>query len=149
MRSHTLRKLYIDTNVLINYCTGQLVDKTGLEYLFRTRRKEVLYTSSLAIVQLITNLQTKKPRRKAFSHKETKDAVNKIRQKITVINLTDDDITAGLAFNNTDIEDNIHYVLSKKMKCEAIITNNVSDFDYFRDIEILKPEKRLLSLKIK
>ena len=149
MRTHTLRRLYVDSNVLINYCTEQAIDKAGLEYLFKTRRKEVLFTSSLAIVQTISNLQTKKPQRRAFTSEETASAVNKFRHKMTIIDLTDEDIAKGLSFGNTDIEDNVHYVLSKKMKCKAIITNNVSDFDYFRDIQVLKPERQLLSLKIK
>lgn len=123
--------------------------KNGLEYLFKTRRKEVLFTSSLAIVQTISNLQTKKSVRKAFSREQTIEAINKLRQKISVVALTNDDVTAGLAYKNKDVEDNIHYVLSKKVKCDAIITNNVSDFDYFKDISILRPEKGILAVKIK
>jgi predicted nucleic acid-binding protein len=68
---------------------------------------------------------------------------------MTVLDLTAADVTKGETYPNTDIEDSIHYVLSQKHKCDAIVTNNVSDFIYFRDIEVLKPEKRLLSLKVK
>jgi predicted nucleic acid-binding protein len=50
MKRHTIQKIYLDTNVLINYCTGQAKEREALEYLFRTRRKEVLFTSSLALV---------------------------------------------------------------------------------------------------
>ncbi len=53
-------RIYIDTNVLINYCTGQQSDVQTLRYIFSQRRKENLFTSSLAIVQTIANLQTKK-----------------------------------------------------------------------------------------
>lgn len=35
------------------------------------------------------------------------------------------------------------------MKCDAIITNNVSDFDYFKDIAVMKPERGILSVRIK
>ena len=149
MKSDTLKKIYIDTNVLINYCTGQPTDRAGLDYLFKTRRKEVLFTSSLALVQTVTNLQTKKPKRKAFTREETVEAVEKLRKKLTVINLSENDIVEAVSYQNTDIEDNVHYVLCRKMKCEAIVTNNVSDFDFFRDIIVLKPERQLLSLKIK
>ena len=89
MKRHTIQKIYLDTNVLINYCTGQVKEREAL------------------------------------------------------------DLKKGRAFPNTDIEDSIHYVLSQKHKCDAIITNNVSDFVYFRDVEVLKPERRLLSLKIR
>ena len=149
MKRHTIQKLYLDTNVLINYCTGQAKEREALEYLFRTRRKEVLFTSSLALVQTITNLQTKKKTRKAYSKEETQKLIHALSLKLTVLDLTEADITKGETFPNADIEDSIHYVLSQKHKCDAIITNNVSDFIYFRGIEVLKPERRLLSLKVR
>ena len=149
MKRHAIQKIYLDTNVLINYCTGQAKEREALEYLFRTRRKEVLFTSSLALVQTITNLQTKKKVRKAFSKEETNRLIDSLLPKMTVLDLTEADVKKGRAFPNTDIEDSIHYVLSQKHKCDAIITNNVSDFVYFRDVEVLKPERRLLSLKIR
>lgn len=40
--------IYVDTNVLINYCTNQKSDVDALNYVFKKRRKEVLFTSSLA-----------------------------------------------------------------------------------------------------
>ena len=149
MKPLTIKKLYIDSNVLINYCTSQIIDKTGLEYLFKKRRKEVLFTSSLAIVQTISILQTKKANRKAFSREQTVKVINKLRQKLTIINLTKEDVVAGISFNNSDLEDNIHYVLSKKAKCDAIITNNTSDFDYFKDISVIRPKRSILSMRIK
>lgn len=149
MKRHTIQKIYIDSNVLINYCTGQSKEREALEYLFRTRRKEVLFTSSLALVQTITNLQTKKKVRKAFNKEETMKLISGLLPKLTILDLTPADIIKGGTYPNSDIEDSIHYVLSQKHKCDAIITNNVSDFIFFRDIEVLKPERRLLSLKVK
>ena len=75
--------------------------------------------------------------------------ISGLQSKLTVLDLTPADITKGGSYPNADIEDSIHYVLSQKHKCDAIITNNVSDFIFFRDIEVLKPERRLLSLKVK
>ena len=149
MKPLTIRKLYIDSNVLINYCTSQITDRTGMEYLFKTRRKEVLFTSSLAIVQTISNLQTRKAKRKAFSREQTVEVINKLRHKLTIINLTKEDVIAGFSYSNSDLEDNIHYVLCKKAKCDAIITNNISDFDYFKDISIIRPKRSILSMRIK
>jgi len=142
-------RIYIDTNVLINYCTGQPAETVALDFLFKKKRKEVLFTSSLAIVQTIANLQTAKKTRKAYSREQAIEHIEKLRQKIMVTNLTDSDITEGFSYANKDIEDNIHYVLSKKMKCDAIIINNVSDFDYFKDIAVMKPERGILSVRIK
>jgi predicted nucleic-acid-binding protein len=51
-------RIYVDTNVLVNYCTGQTADVSALKYIFSKRRKEALFTSSLAVVQVITQLQS-------------------------------------------------------------------------------------------
>ena len=127
-------KIYVDTNVIINYCTGVKYDVDALNYIFKKRRKEVLFTSSLAIIQTISNLQTKKKTRKAFSKKQTFDSLNKIINKFTIIDLRMDDVFEGFKCDNEDIEDGTHYVLSQKKKCDAILTNNVSDFSNFTSI---------------
>lgn len=149
MKSRNLRKIYIDSNVLINYCTGQPQEKAALNHLFKIRRKELLFTSSLALVQTITNLQTSKKNRSPFSHEKTAELVNCFISKMTVIDLTVADIEKGNTYPNFDIEDNIHYVLSQKCKCDVIITNNKKDFVFFRDIDVIKPDMHLISMRIK
>ena len=129
--------IYVDTNVLINYCTKQKNDVDALNYIFSKRRKEVLFTSSLAIVQTITNLQTKKATRKAFTKEEVINCINKIITKLTVIDLTINDIKKSYDENGYDVEDCVHTILSKKKKCNTILTNNLSDFKTFKDINLL------------
>ncbi|MBR6311282.1 MAG: PIN domain-containing protein [Paludibacteraceae bacterium] len=141
------RKIYIDTNVLINYCTGQDKDVQCLNYIFKKRRKESLFTSALAIVQTITNLQTAKKTRKAFSKEKTVEILNKVLSKVTVLNLTFEDIANGFVLPNEDIEDSVHYCISQKRKCDTILTNNVSDFSEFKNIEKLNPRASLSIIK--
>jgi predicted nucleic acid-binding protein len=129
--------IYVDTNVLINYCTNQKKDVDALNYVFKKRRKEVLFTSSLAVVQTVTNLQTKKSKRKAFTKDEVFNILDKLLSKFTIIDLTLDDIDKSRNENGNDVEDCVHAVLSKKKKCFAILTNNISDFSSFKDICIL------------
>jgi len=73
MNSSKAKRIYVDTNVLINYCTGQSNDVKALQYIFSKRRKEMLFTSSLAVVQTITKLQSgsKQHNRKAYSREIT------------------------------------------------------------------------------
>lgn len=139
-------RVYVDTNVIINYCTGVKADVLALDYIFSKRRKEVLFTSSLAITQAISNLQTKKKTRKAFTKQQTISLINRIINKFTVINLEYDDILKGFACNNNDIEDNIHYVLSQKFNCEAILTNNKSDFSSLKKVPAITPRENIRSL---
>lgn len=143
------KNIYVDTNVLINYCTGQKEDVDALNYVFRIRKRMNLFTSSLAVVQTITNLQTKKSNRPAFTRDEIIDSLCKLLPKFTLLDLTTDDIRNGLSLMNEDVEDNIHYVLSQKMKCSAIITHNVKDFIFFNKINVLLPNESALKRKIK
>jgi predicted nucleic acid-binding protein len=131
-------RIYVDTNVLINYCTGQQKDVDALSYIFTKRRKEMLFTSTLAIVQTISSLQSKgSNNRKAYSREKTIEQLNKILPKFTVVDLSYSDIKDGLKSLNKDIEDSVHYFLSQKMKCDAIFTNNKSDFVYFNNISLI------------
>ena len=150
MRSTKVKRIYVDTNVLINYCTGQTNDVKALQYVFSKRRREALFTSSLAVVQTITKLQSasKQYNRKAYSREATIMKLNEILHKFTVLNLLFSDIKAGFTHLNGDIEDNIHYVLSQKMKCNAILTNNIKDFAFFKDIAAIEPNLALLKQKI-
>lgn len=129
--------IYVDTNVLINYCTNQKSDVDALNYFFKKRRKEVLFTSSLAVVQTVANLQTKKAKRKAFTKDEVFSLLDKLLPKFTIVDLTVDDIAKSRHEVGNDVEDCVHAVLSKKKKCFAILTNNISDFSSFKDICIL------------
>jgi predicted nucleic acid-binding protein len=133
------QRIYIDTNVLNNYFTKQTADVQCLNYLFSKVRKEILFTSSLAVVQTVSLLQKARKGRKAFSYKEAVASGEKIYSKFSVIDLSSDDVKAGFQYQSKDIEDNVHYVLSQKLKCSIIITNNISDYSYFRNILSLSP----------
>ena len=137
MNSNKVKRIYVDTNVLINYCTEQNDDVRALQYIFSKRRKEVLFTSSLAVVQTITKLQSgsKQHNRKAYSRETTIKKLDEILPKFTVVDLSFSDIKAGINHLNSDIEDNVHYVLSQKMKCNAILTNNIKDFAFSRTLQ--------------
>jgi len=68
--------------------------------------------------------------------------------KFTVLDLLLSDVKAGFNYLNSDIEDNVHYVLSQKMKCNAILTNNIKDFAFFKDIAAIETNLALLKQKI-
>ena len=138
MKSKSIR-IYVDTNVLVNYCTGQQADVDALTYIFSKRRRETLFTSSLAIVQTITQLQKSNKSRKAFDRASVVELMNKLMAKFSVIDLSKNDLNKGFAYENRDVEDSIHYALCEKLKCDTILTNNLSDFDYFKKIKKISP----------
>ncbi len=134
--NHKVIRIYVDTNVLINYCTGQKEDIEALNYIFSKHRKEVLFTSSLAVVQTISKLQagSKLYSRKAYSRATTIEKLEEILSKFTVVDLSFPDIKESFNFKNSDIEDSVHFVLSQKVKCDAIFTNNKKDYVFFNDV---------------
>ena len=150
MNTSKIIRIYVDTNVLINFCTRQRNDVKALRYVFSKRRKEVLFTSSLAVVQTISKLQStgKSDKRKAFSRETTIKKLDEILPKFTILDLSFSDIKTSFIHLNSDIEDNVHYVLSQKMKCNAILTNNIKDFTFFKDITVIEPNLALLKQKI-
>lgn len=131
------KHIYVDTNVLINYWTNQKNDVEALNYVINKRRKEILFTSSLAVVQTITNLQTKKSNRQAYSRDKILEILDWISSKFTVLDLTFDDILNSKLENGNDVEDCVHAVVCKKRKCFAVFTNNTSDFKSVKDLCIL------------
>lgn len=140
-RPETIIKVYVDTNVLVNYITGQDADVKALDYIFTKRRRETLFTSSLALVQTITQLQkgNRKNGRKPFDSDKAGHAIADLKKRITVLDLTEADIDNGMLEQGRDLEDSIHYVLSQKAGCSAVLTNNLGDFSCFKKVRKLDP----------
>jgi predicted nucleic acid-binding protein len=134
-------RIYVDTNVLVNYFTKQFDDVRCLDYLFTKVRREILFTSSLVVVQVVSILQTKKKNRVAFTREKVVDCIEKIYTKFSIIDLCGNDIKEAERQENKDVEDNVHYVLSKKLKCDIIITNNTSDYNLFFDVVALSSKE--------
>jgi len=145
-------RIYVDTNVLVDNYTNQQDAVSCMKYLFATVRKENLFTSSLALVQTASQLQKKNTHRnrKAVSREETIEYLEFIIKKMTVIDLSKKDVVDSFQLENNDIEDNVHYMTGKKMKCKRIITRNLKDYRLFYDIEALSPNNiALIKRKIK
>ena len=133
-------KVYLDTNILIDYITRQNNIVEAVNYLFQKRRKEVLFTSSLAIAQTLCNLQKKKKTRSAFTKEQAVQVVDFYLKKLTILDLTKADIEKAKTENGNDMEDCIQRAVSKKKKCDAILTRNTSDFSNFDDVKIISPK---------
>jgi predicted nucleic acid-binding protein len=141
-------RIYVDTNVLVNYFTGQAVDVACLQYLFGHKRKENLFTSTLALVQIASQLQKKKADRKAFDKNKVIEYLYFLLKKFTILDLTQKDVMNSLPLKNKDIEDNVHYIISQKWKCTRIITRDIGDYAQFVGIEALSPKNITLIKKI-
>ena len=129
--------LYIDANVLRNYCTGQKADVECLNFLFEKRKRDKLFTSTFAIGQVLSAYQN----RKGITKEKTLEKGNFFLNKMSLIDFLEKDVKVSLELSGNDVEDNMHYILSKKKKCAIIITNDKNGFAEFKDVIVIKPTK--------
>jgi len=134
-------RIYIDANVLINFCTGQTKDCAELKNLFSHKPKSSLYTSNLAIVQTIAKLQTKTKNRDIMPQKDIIKYINYFFAHITVCEVSNTTLKKALNMPaGDDLEDNVHFQICKSVKCNTVLTNNRKDFLPF-PVFVLVPGK--------
>lgn len=124
--------IFIDTNVLIGYWINRKEDVDCLKYLFSLKGKK-LYTSALSIAQIVSVFQKK------IGNENIKKLIRNIIAKFYIVSFTENDIEKSLLAEAIDIEDNIQYVISCKVKCFHFITNNTKDYNSFLNINVIKP----------
>ena len=126
--------IFLDTNVLINSVIGTESDSLCLKFLYSLGHI-TLYTSSLSVAQIASVFQKRK------SKTEIVKIIKRIQTKFKIVSFTNDDISEAIKIEQTDLEDNIQYVISQKAGCAYFITNNIKDYRCFNNINVLKPEK--------
>lgn len=65
-----------------------------------------------------------------------KSNVCNILTKANIIDFTKEDIRKSLSLQENDLEDNIQYVLAKKLKCGILFTQNNKHYKDYFDISI-------------
>ena len=143
MKNGKILNIFIDTNVLANFFTGQKPDIDCLQYIFSKRKKEHLFTSSLALVQVAQVLQTGKgKKRKKFDVEQTNDCLTKLISKFNILELSQKDVTNSFELDpiNQDVEDRVQYKISQKVNCKGIITNDISHYNNFLGIRVFSPK---------
>lgn len=126
--------IFVDTNVLIGAWIGQPADSRCLEYLFSLTGKQ-LYISTLSVAQFVAVFQDRK------KNAEIKKMVEYFLSKFHLVSFTEKDVEAALKETEHDIEDNIQFVLCRKVKCQHVITNNIKDYRKYNILNILPPEQ--------
>lgn len=120
--------IFIDTNIIVGaFSEGKefAEERQCWSYLTSLVGKKI-YISSLSVAQFISILQHHKINKNLL-----KQHVNNILAKTIVIDFTRNDIEASLNMKESDLEDNIQYVLAKKLKCGVFFTQNKKHYkDY-------------------
>lgn len=129
--------IYIDTNVLIGAFSDDNrfdSDRECWKYLISLRGKR-LFVSSLSIAQMVALFQ------KRFTNQKIKEKILSITAKTNIVDFSEKDINASLELADGDMEDNIQYVLCRKMRCTKFVTKNVKDYGHYLNIEVVTPKK--------
>jgi predicted nucleic acid-binding protein len=139
-----LRKIFIDTNILINACTadysGKEVCRKCLNYIFKLRDAQ-LFTSANAIIVMFSKLQNKSGNRPPIPKQSIIEYYNKLLSKITILECTEKDIDDSILLQHKDMEDNFQYTVGKKVNCNYYITEDVKAFNKFKGIVVVNPKK--------
>ena len=151
---HKIVSVYLDTNVLMNYCSQQSEEIKIAKYLTDVRYENNLYISALSVAQTVSLIQSRKKKSQEEKRLEI-DRLQELVKKFTIISLTEKEIANSFELYNShsdfvDIEDIIQYSIAKKVKCDAIITHNKSDFAAFvgNDVKIIDAYLSLIKRNI-
>jgi predicted nucleic acid-binding protein len=125
--------IFVDTNILIGAFSDKQQDKKCLEYLYSLKGK-YLFISTLSVAQLVSVFQKRK------TNEVIKNIVRTLIAKFTIVEFSKTDIENSLNFAFSDMEDNIQYVISKKMKCAYFVTNNRKDYLSF-NLNVINPRQ--------
>lgn len=123
--------IFIDTNILVGAYSGKEADRQCLQYLFSLTGK-TLFVSALSVSQFVSVMQKK------YDNQQIREWVKYFLLKFNIVSFQREDIEKSLLYENTDMEDNIQYVLGQKTKCFYFVTNNTRDYKFI-NISALKP----------
>ncbi len=135
------RRVYIDTNVLINdfYYRHKHVD-TGLSanraltYL-RSLYNTKLLVASFSVVQILSTLSRNRVEKQLIA-----DEIRYVLRQYVVVDVTSADLSAAIsAYNTGDLEDHFQFSVCKKLKCSHLLTDNVRDFKMFA-VTVVRPK---------
>ena len=131
--------IFVDTNVLINAYRNKEEDRNCLQYLYALKGKR-LYISALSVAQFVSVFQ------KVIDNSTIRKYVEQLLHRFIVVSFNEQDIRNAIKIDGSDIEDNIQYSISQKVKCPYFITNNLKDYRHYDNLaSVMKPsEVRLI-----
>lgn len=127
-------RIFVDTNVLVGAWAGREKDELCLQYLFSLKGKR-LYSSTLSIAQFVSVFQKKR------TNDEIRRQVKYLLSKFNLVTFAEKDVEVAIDEVSHDIEDNIQYVLCRKMNCGHFITNNIKDYSGYFLLNVLRPSQ--------
>ncbi len=121
-------KIFIDTNIFLDLILKRDSCRDSIAILNAIERgiyEGVILDITILNIDYIAKKQVK----------DIRDFLNLINTTFTVLGASNSSIEEALSITNSDLEDNLQYIIAKDSKCDVIVTN---DKKFFRaNIEIV------------
>jgi predicted nucleic acid-binding protein len=127
-------KIFVDTNIFLDLILKR--DDYGNALLLFNAIEKRFFS---AVVADITILNIDYIAKKQV--KDVKDFLSIINSNFQIVGASNKEITQALDITNSDLEDNLQYVLAKESSCSVIITND--KLFYTDNIETLRADEFL------
>ena len=152
------RRIYIDTNVLINDCLHRLklpdltdpkaglIAHEALKALPKLRNAHLMI-ASFTVMQVLSTLS--RIRGRGLTKAQVAAQIRRIVRDFTVLDLTEKDLQRALdSFTTGDLEDYVQFEVSKKLRCSHLLTENGGDFKNFDVIVVKTKNYRQIALDL-
>jgi predicted nucleic acid-binding protein len=134
-----MKRVFLDTNILVDYALGREHSDDAEQVLQRGLDGLVsLQVSYLTFANMAYILKTKVDVYSLFVH---------LCSYITVLPMDNTQLQAALGRRVRDFEDMLQFQCAKAANCDVIITNNVKDFAEFSDMPVMSAAEFLSGLK--
>ena len=119
-------KVLLDTNIVLDYLGANQGFTEDAEKVFElaSERKDIKLVSSSAITDILYVL-----RRAVKDRALVKSKYNSLREKISILSVTEKDIDTAFARDWKDFEDAVQYTVAESNGVDCIITRNKGDFE--------------------
>lgn len=132
--------LFLDTNVVLDFL--------GQRELFYEDAAKIVTLADLGKIEIVVSAMSYPTiyylLLKVDSHQSILEKLTKFKTIAKTSDLTDKEITLGLASNFVDFEDALQYYGALNMNCNRLITRNAKDFKKSA-IPVLTPKEYLKS----
>lgn len=110
-------KIFIDTNIFLDLILKRDDFEKAL-LIFNAIERRVIDGTIADITILNIDYIAKK------QVKDIRDFLKHINQRFQIVGADNESISEALNIDNNDLEDNVQYILTKKHKCEIIVSND-------------------------
>jgi predicted nucleic acid-binding protein len=134
-----MKKVFLDTNILVDYALGRKLVNDAVQLLQRGYEGEFcLQASYLTFANMAYILKTKVDIYALF---------HDLCRYITVLPTDNTQLQAAMGKQVRDFEDALQYQCAKANNCDVIITNNGKDYAEFCDLPFMTAAEFLNGLK--